>query len=298
MSEKLPASRALLSDWDLSSRAASGVPVVRVTPHGAEITEEAERRAAQKALRNRYLPGKDVSKSTTAVLHGVQKPLPDEISIQRARPAAPVRRFHLYHDLKGSYTDYLSAIRKRKTARRSHLATFVERPKVSRRGIKLLDKGRSKRAASGLQDSTVTSPADSQPAEESSNPAQTRETKTGQSMHDHPSTRNYDSDQLAEELAAFALEVSQDEKRDIPSTTTIKSHDVSIKDINTNVDEEYTYDTYVRVPLWNERMGKEARNDVGLLVIDDEDQELWQTLAESEDSSEWDEEDPDSNGLC
>ncbi len=42
--------------------AASGIPIVRATSPGAEIREEAERRAAQKALRDRFLPDGHSSK--------------------------------------------------------------------------------------------------------------------------------------------------------------------------------------------------------------------------------------------
>ena len=116
-------------------------------------------------------------------------------------------------------------------------------------------------------------------------------------MHDHQSSWDYDSDQLAEELAAFALEISREEGHEYQPSTTKESQGVGVKDILVDVDEDFIYDTYIRVPVAAGSKGEASPNDVGLLIIDDKDQELWQKFAESDDDSEWDEDDPDSNGL-
>lgn len=115
-------------------------------------------------------------------------------------------------------------------------------------------------------------------------------------MHDHPSSWDYDSDQLAEELAAFALEISREEAQECQPSTTMMSQDVGVKDMLVDVDEDFIYDTYIRVPVAAGSKGVASPNDVGLLIIDDKDQELWRTFVESDDDSEWDEDDPDSNG--
>jgi Transcription factor Iwr1 len=122
--------------------------------------------------------------------------------------------------------------------------------------------------------------------------------KTGQSMHDHPSTWDYDSDQLAEELAAFALEISHNEKQAEQSSRSSETTHVGLKNANMIADEDFIYDMFIRVPIGHGKSEEQALSDVGVLVIDDEYQELWQTFAENDSDSEWDEEDPDSNGLC
>lgn len=124
--------------------------------------------------------------------------------------------------------------------------------------------------------------------------------KTGNSIRDHPSTWNYDSDQLANELAAFALEISEAEnsikggqqQRKAPAR---RSPEIADTDIE--VDDIYVYETYLRVhrselvPNYDEN-----KDSIGVLVIEEQDQELWQTFAEDEEDSGWDEEDGDSNG--
>ncbi len=144
---------------------------------------------------------------------------------------------------------------------------------------------------------TVKSRTDGKPADKSFASVPSRMKKTGQSMHDHPSTWDYDSDQLAEELAAFALEVSREEKEEYQPSTIKKSQGVGIENPLVNMDEDFVYDTYIRIPVAAGSKGEASSNDVGLLVIDDEDQKIWQTFVESDNDSEWDEEDPDSNGL-
>ncbi len=147
------------------------------------------------------------------------------------------------------------------------------------------------------QDSIMESRIDGKPVDQSLTSVPSGIKKTGQSIRDHPSTWDYDSDQLAEELAAFALEISREEKQECQANVTKEFQGVDIKDSYVDMDEDFIYDTYIRVPVIAGSKGEASRNDVGLLVIDDKDQELWQTFVESDDDSEWDEDDPDSNGL-
>ncbi len=281
----------------VASSYAAVIPSVRATSPGAEIREEAERRAAQKALRDSYFPEKDDLKPATPTSSESQKLLQDRTPRQRIRPIAPFRRFHLYHGPRASHASYSSGIQKRKTRRRNDLATFVERSGLSRKGSELLKDIPKRQPASTLPQATVKTSADGQPVEESFTPASIQTPKTGQSMHDHPSTWDYDSDQLADELAAFALDTSQNEGQDENQSLIPNTNDEGMADINIKLDEDFIYDTYIRVPVGDGKTGEKPTNEVGLLVIDDEDQELWRTFAESDDDSEWDEEDPDSNGL-
>jgi Transcription factor Iwr1 len=294
-----PATKNVLgSHRAVSSFAASGIPVVRATFPGAEIKEEAERRAAQVVLRDRYSTKNDGPKLEKPASDDVWIGPPAQISPHHRKPNASLRRFHLHHVSKASHLKYQSGIQKRKTARRNHLATFVERKTLPRRRSNLVDNLTARPSVSVTQDCAKKESADAQRLKERRGAAVRRTKKTGQSMLDHPSTWDYDSDQLADELAAFARDISQDGNRDATACTVAKAQDVSITDTTMDEDVDFIYETYVRVPLASEMAVHESRGNVGLLVIDDEDQELWQTYIESDDDSEWDEEDPDSNGLC
>jgi Transcription factor Iwr1 len=290
-----PADTARETQRAASSHAASGIPTVRATSPGTEIRDEAQRMAAQKALRDRYLPVKDACKQDTSASPTTPK---DDVPEQEMRPVAPLRKFHLYRGARMSQSNYPLGIQKRKIARRNHLATFVERSVLSKRGPDLLDDFAQKQAAAGLQERRLKSSASGQPLDENPNTLPRQTSKAGQSLDDHPSTWDYESDQLAEELAAFALELSQNEKRDAPFGKIVVDGDASNKDESMNMDDEFIYDTYIRIPISDGKGGDEPTKDVGVLVIEDEDQELWKTFAETDDDSEWDEDDPDSNGSC
>jgi Transcription factor Iwr1 len=282
-----------------SSHAASTQPVVRATSPGAGIRDEVKRRAAQKALRDRYLPKEDVSQPVEPELTDAQtqSTLLDKSFTKRLWPTASLRRFHLYHDSRRSHSTYPSGIQKRKTTRKKYLATFIEGSKLSRPGSDVLGKVEDRKPSSRSRRSTMNDSADGPVTGEDLRPALSCAPKTGQSMYDHPSTWDYDADQLAEELAAFALEISQSEKQNGQPSKTPKAERVDFDEKMVN-DEDFIYETYIRVPIVAEETSHETRNDVGLLVVDEDDQELWQTFVESDDDSEWDEEDPDSNGWC
>ncbi|ERF71793.1 hypothetical protein EPUS_01708 [Endocarpon pusillum Z07020] len=279
----------------VSNYVASGIPIVRATSPGAEIREEAERRAAQKALRGRFLPEEHSSASKKPARDVIATSQTVRASTPLQRPAAPLRHFHLDHGHRASRLNQPSGIRKRKTARRNYLATFIESSKTSRQGSELLDTLPREKPIHRPQDGTVKSRVDGKPVDQSLISMPTRVNKTGQSMHDHPSSWDYDSDQLAEELAAFALEISREEGQEYQPSMTKMSQGMGVKDILVDVDEDFIYDTYIRVPVAAGGKGVASPNDVGLLIIDDKDQELWRTFAESDDDSEWDEDDPDSN---
>jgi hypothetical protein len=83
-------------------------------------------------------------------------------------------------------------------------------------------------------------------------------------------------------------------------------------------DGEYVYDTYIRKPLpegttlltdpltdletghekWFQQNGIDTtRQDIGVIVITQEDEEYWEHFAEDDEDEEWDSEDADSNGM-
>lgn len=280
-----------------SSHVGSGIPVVRATSPGAEIRDEAERRAAQKALRHRFSPV-NVPEPITPAMHDAHKASLDEPAVQHETPLKPLRRFHLSHGPRTSHSIYLTGIQKRKTSRKRHVATFVERSDSSRQGSELLGEIASQKSGLG-GDEGMKNSLQCGGHGESSSSASKRTEKTGQSMYDHPSTWDLDSDNLANELAAFALEISQNEKGENARNNISDVNRVDIQDTTMSLDQDFIYDTYVRVPIGG-RKGSDDKsmNDVGLIVIDDEDQEFWQTFVESDEDSGWDEEDQDSNGLC
>ena len=118
-------------------------------------------------------------------------------------------------------------------------------------------------------------------------------------MREHPSTWDHDSDQLADELAAFAMEISEEDSvgkvQQQQETRGIRTPEIA--DADMDVDGIFVYETYLRVPRSELSPDfDEKRNSIGMLVIEEQDEELWQTFAEDEEDSDWDE-DGDSNGM-
>ena len=117
-------------------------------------------------------------------------------------------------------------------------------------------------------------------------------TRTGESINDHPSTWNQDSDQLADELAALALNMDPE-----LSPATRDESSLSKGSIDANEpknDEEYVYETYVRMPQAEYPVSGDV--EAGIIVVEDDDQDFWETFADETDDKTWDEEDADSNG--
>ena len=279
-----------------SGTAASGIPIVRATSPGAEIREEAERRAAETALRRRYLAGEEASKPALPALTKFKQLAPNDPFKRHARPCAAARLFRLSSWPRASLSYHLPGAHKRRIARRNYLATFVEESAALKSGLKPREKVGNDDSDRAMGVERIERTVANEPAEELSAVVPIHHPKAGQSMHDHPSTWDRDSDQLAEELAAFALELSKNEEEEKLRRKTPEIHNLNINDTSVKLDEDFIYDTYIRVPIGKEKSGEQAMADAGLLVIEDEDQELWQTFVESDDDSEWDEEDPDSNG--
>ena len=132
---------------------------------------------------------------------------------------------------------------------------------------------------------------------------------TGNSIHGLPSQWNHDSEQLAMELEQAALEMTMDSRtltRD-KDPKEPNDDDPKLRTFPTFVvdeDMDYVYDTYIRQPVETPHTATETPihdkrkmppGQYGVLVINDEDKQLWETYAEDEDT-EWEEEDADSNG--
>ena len=115
-------------------------------------------------------------------------------------------------------------------------------------------------------------------------------------MHDHPSTWDYGSEKLSQELAHFSLELSKNERQTNPFNDGEKSQMKHDGQVDVLMEEEFVYDSYLRVPVKIQQPLPEGKENVGLIVIENEDEELWEQFAEKDSDSDWDEEDPDSNG--
>lgn len=122
--------------------------------------------------------------------------------------------------------------------------------------------------------------------------------KKGTSIRDHPSTWDQESDQLADELAALAMELDpelqQTEQQEEPPIPPQNMKDTVMTSLDR--EDEYIYETYVRMRYDDEthHTPDMSPNNIGVLVIEEEDEDLWQKYLDSDDDTDWDEE--DSNG--
>jgi hypothetical protein len=121
--------------------------------------------------------------------------------------------------------------------------------------------------------------------------------RNGTSIRDHPSTWNYDSDQLADELAALAMELDPDvqpkPETEKPPASLPEPKDTVMS--SRDHEDDYVYETYIRVRYDDEtHQPLHLADNVGVLVIEEGDEDLWQKYVDSDDDTDWDEE--DSNG--
>jgi hypothetical protein len=216
------------------------------------------------------------------------------------------RRFHLARSL-SSFPDAgpTASYRKPTSKIQPPLATFVERRAVLLAGHDYLTRPAVDRilTKSSSADNTDLSKATDFSSEDTKTfvkpIAPTK--KAGTSISDHPSTWDITSDQLANELAALAMEIEPPELPVGHSKETFTAPGPVLpthRDVEMT-DDDFVYEIYVRVaredaPLASLQPGPLDSN-YGLLVIEEQDEELWQFYMEGDDEeSDWDEE--DSNG--
>ncbi|KAK5951766.1 hypothetical protein OHC33_007058 [Knufia fluminis] len=275
-----------------------GIPLVKSTQPGDEIKDFQKYRAAQH-------PRKD-----EPVTDGIFAHLD---ATQTAKSSQNARRFHLTRDLSTALRPQPSGgIRKTKSNLRPHLPTFIERYEAA----KAHDTGfhadvpidRLIRSAKHgghdidpkeiIDNDTDVEKQSVQVFQRPSNAA-----KTGRSIHDDPATWDLNSDQLANELAALALDMDPDAKATYLADPQYVQQDVVPMALSGTQDlgelDDFVYETYIRV-----QQSTLADLDVairtksfGYLVVDEEEEDLWeQYLREDDDEDdEWDEEDGDSN---
>ena len=128
-------------------------------------------------------------------------------------------------------------------------------------------------------------------------PPRPQKLRNGTSIRDDPSTWDLESDQLADELAALAMEFDPDLQRKVDAEPLPQPAPVPQDVLMTSHDreEDYIYETYVRIPYNGDTtVDTDLQSNYGILVIDEEGEDLWQKYVDSEDDTDWDEE--DSNG--
>jgi hypothetical protein len=283
----------------------SGIPQIRTTQPGDELKDMEALKAAMK-LQAAGEGAVDLSKASSD--HQLEL---SEGAVPSQTPAikipASARRFHLSRDQGFLAPSKLHAgVRKSLQRPKTHLATFVEKAlllngqhaRISHKAApvdriveaKTLDVSESSEA----REQVVTKHVFDQPFVK----PPTDIAKTGHSINSHPSTWDFDSDQLASELAALAFEIDPTVD-DEPATLHSKSNFGAAK-AGYASEDDYVYETYVRLPpnaaLQIEIEQNQFTANIGVLVIAEEDEELWEAYAESDSENEWDEEDADSNG--
>lgn len=225
------------------------------------------------------------------------------------------RRFHLSREQNiPASSIQRGGIRKPTYRNKSHIATFVERALAStdthsQIPIKAPPIDRILEVKSLEISSTATADAShSAPAQKEVVTKHTLDqlfvkpsvngAKQGRTINTHPDTWDFDSDLLAGELAALAFELDS-----TGNNEPVRVHSKPNKGaVNAEIamQDEYVYETYIRLPHNADFQAEMEQNNlvanIGVLVIAEEDEELWEEFAESDDDDGWDEEDADSNG--
>ena len=271
----------------VSNRAFPTAPIVGTSKPGDELRDAVKQDSSEHNHGEEVLQGilglsaaKDVAKN--APLNDAEVAEHGVITKLKTTP----RRFHLTRSsLSIMSSRQASGVQKQKHYNRSkkEIATFVERT-ASIAETKLKQKSHKPETDDAIElDVSL----------------QSQNRKTGTSMEDHPSTWDRDSDQLADELAAFALELDSDTAHTASSKSIDKPatrDDVKIVDHDVDMDEGMIEETYFRVPIEQmERDREGTMKNIGVLVIEEQDEELWENFIDDGEDSEWDEEDADSN---
>jgi hypothetical protein len=225
-----------------------------------------------------------------------EKP-PHESSAQtstKVKPARETRRFHLTRHISSVLSpNSAGGIRKSKHFLRPPLPTFIEK------NPDMLEEALTAEAASSGSKSRTKLAKSPLP-------------KPGTSINDDPRTWDTTSEKLAAELLALALEFDPEAKAKVdsgevilPSVNEPKVPPAAHKEKHTETVpaasyDDYIMEIYVRMPYDTQKHDVDPNtnhaNDIGILVIDEENEDLWHQYVDSEEESDWDEE--DSNGAC
>lgn len=279
-----------------------GVPLIGTTRPGDEIRDFQRYKAAQD-IRNGIC--EDRAKISAALSSGQTDGL--------TRPPPDARRFHLTRDLSlGVRPQQAGSTQPLKSSLRPHIPTFIE--KIRDTNIEELASyaeppiDRIIRSVDGanhdLDVKRILSEDGSVKREKTATFQKLKPSvaKTGQSIRDDPATWDLNSDRLADELMTLALEMDPDAKAAFDAEPrSYKNADMlDIQPDPMIVDgvENYVFETYVRVQE-NSIPGFDLTqsSNLGYLVIDEEQEELWEQYLndDDDDDEDWDEEDADSN---
>ena len=290
----------------------NGIPQIRATTPGEELSDFAKLRAAQtsqeKGSEAKSKDGLSEPSKTVSATTAIPASTPGKASL-----ASETRRFHLAHDLSAlSRVHGSGRVSKRTNKFKPPLPTFIEamekaiangnnsmqiREPIDRIVQKPLDTRLD--APTDETDTTASAVSDTVPT--FLKPDSSAE-KVGRSINDDPSTWDITSDQLADQLAALAMEIDPGSDHSMP-----KVHEVALvpepaaatPDTHIPDDDDFVYETYVKIDTKTSDHGGDAilvdvDVNVGVLVINEEDEELWEEYMQSDDEEDWDEE--DSNG--
>ncbi|RMD42210.1 hypothetical protein DV735_g2908, partial [Chaetothyriales sp. CBS 134920] len=297
-----------------------GIPSVRATAPGDEINDLKKLRSARQAQID---ASSGVTVTVNASVGSVTSSPAAESACVSTNPAVvshpQPRRFHLVSNLRGVVPNvdpsglFHPGDRKHHHSLRPPLATFVEQlpqsqARASSSTEKIRDEGVQGMKLQGQPSASPGSAHTGQPRNPPSPPSNLSSAgppkqprspaKIGHSMYDHPDTWDLESDQLAEELAAFAMELEPVPGQDDASTRI--SRDAEVKPVAAPdrmvLDDELVYDTYIRVTYEDMDLDPatvESSVNFGILVVDEEVEDLWEEYLNegAEDEDEWDSED-------
>lgn len=279
----------------------NGIPSIRTTAPGDEIADFAKLRQSKQVSQVSSAP------STAGDGADVDVNAKGQASVDSKSVDLPkhARRFHLTRDLSSSYdSSKPTGIRKkgpRRSAIRPPMPTFVERQPYDGMFTKppvdkiLHDSGQST-SANGSENPP---PKGGESVAPFTKP-KTSLSKSGVSITEPSATWNRESDQLADELAALAMELDPDiePQPSPPRPTRSPESPAQPSAPRPPIEDDFIYETYIRMTDDNDEadtlMSDPATMNVGVLVIDEEDEDMWEGYMQSDEDTDEDEE--DSNG--
>lgn len=292
-----------------------GIPTVRSTAPGDDVRDYAKLKATLKAKYETDSTDKD--KATVKSKKEKESNLEDTRLFQKPNvieeKLRQARRFHLAKHLSSVLNANPSGgIRKKKPYIRPPIATFVERQQAKfnheRKYLaepvdKVVEVQGPQAADPDHKPDLVTLESSKRAATNTFLMSDHRVPRTGNSITDHPSTWDHDSDQLADQLAALAMEMDPDVKEievdmsaDIQAKSNLSEPETT-QPLPTPFyrEDDFVYETYIKVNYDDEQnhvlMSDIPDTNIGVLVIDSEDEDLWNQYAVSDDDEDWDEED-------
>lgn len=283
----------------------NGIPSIRTTAPGDEIADFAKLRPSKPVPQVSPALSTAGDNSDVHVNAKGQSPSVDTKSTDLPKQA---RRFHLTRDLSSSYDPSKpTGIRKkgsRGSSIRPPMPTFVERQPYNEVYTKppvdkiLYDSGQP--ASANGSEKPPPKDAETVAPFTKSKPSTS---KSGVSINEPSATWNRESDQLADELAALAMELDPDIEPhpSPPRPSRSPQPPAQPSEPPPQVapgEDDFIYETYIRMTDDKDEADTLTSDpvsmNVGVLVIDEEDEDMWEGYMQSDEDSDEDEE--DSNG--